>query len=117
MASYAMAHLKLDLLLMETGYKPINQKRFNVFLTNSLEEHHEQAGSLFSSYLANESKEADRIKKETPVMVVMGNPPYSVSSTNKGEWIQNLIKDYKKDLNERKINLDDDYREPLIITF
>ncbi len=38
MASYAMAHLKLDLLLMETGYKPINQKRLNIFLTNSLEE-------------------------------------------------------------------------------
>jgi len=42
-------------------------------------------------------------------MVVTGNPPYSVSSTNKGPWIQNLIADYKKDLNERKINLDDDY--------
>lgn len=110
MASYAMAHLKLDLLLMETGYKPINQKRFNVFLTNSLEEHHESAGSLFASYLANESKEADRVKKETPVMVVIGNPPYAVSSSNKGEWIQNLIKDYKKDLNERNIQpLSDDY--------
>lgn len=109
MASYAMAHLKLDLLLMETGYKPINQKRFNVFLTNSLEEHHEHTGSLFNTYLANESREADRIKKETPVMVVMGNPPYAVSSSNKSNWIQNLIADYKKDLNERKINLDDDY--------
>jgi len=112
MASYAMAHLKLDLLLMETGYKPTKneQKRFNVFLTNSLEEHHEQTGSLFSSYLANESKEADRIKKETPVMVVMGNPPYAVSSSNKSEWIQNLVQDYKKDLNERNIQpLSDDY--------
>lgn len=97
MASYAMAHLKLDLLLMETGYKPINQKRFNVFLTNSLEEHHEQAGTLFSSYLANESKEADRVKKETPVMVVMGNPLYSGESSNKGEWIMNLMEDYKKE--------------------
>ncbi|RLA78114.1 MAG: DNA methyltransferase [Epsilonproteobacteria bacterium] len=113
MASYAMAHLKLDLLLMETGYKPTNekqQKRFNIFLTNSLEEHHESTGSLFSSYLANESKEADRIKKETPVMVVMGNPPYAVSSSNKSDWIQNLVKDYKKDLNERNIQpLSDDY--------
>lgn len=110
MASYAMAHLKLDLLLMETGYKPSEkQKRFNVFLTNSLEAHHEQTGSLFASYLANESKEADRVKKETPVMVVMGNPPYAVSSSNKNDWIQNLINDYKKNLNERKINLDDDY--------
>lgn len=97
MASYAMAHLKLDLLLMETGYKPINQKRFNVFLTNSLEEHHEAAGTLFSSYLANESKEADRVKKETPVMVVMGNPPYSGESSNKGEWIMSLMEDYKKE--------------------
>src|SRR5574344_972476 len=110
MASYAMAHLKLDLLLLETGYKPSKeQKRFNIFLTNSLEEHHEQSGNLFASYLANESKEADRVKKDVPVMVVMGNPPYAVSSSNKNEWIQNLIADYKKDLNERNINLDDDY--------
>ncbi|WNL17672.1 N-6 DNA methylase [Arcobacter cryaerophilus gv. pseudocryaerophilus] len=110
MASYAMAHLKLDLLLLETGYKPSkDQKRFNIFLTNSLEEHHEQSGNLFASYLANESKEADRVKKDVPVMVVMGNPPYAVSSSNKNEWIQNLIADYKKNLNERKINLDDDY--------
>lgn len=110
MASYAMAHLKLDLLLLETGYKPSKeQKRFNIFLTNSLEEHHEQSGNLFASYLANESKAADRVKKDVPVMVVMGNPPYAVSSSNKNDWIQNLIADYKKDLNERKINLDDDY--------
>ncbi|MGJ0376492.1 type ISP restriction/modification enzyme [Aliarcobacter cryaerophilus] len=110
MASYAMAHLKLDLLLLETGYKPSKeQKRFNIFLTNSLEEHHESSGNLFASYLANESKEADRVKKDVPVMVVMGNPPYAVSSSNKNEWIQNLIAEYKKNLNERKINLDDDY--------
>lgn len=111
MASYAMAHLKLDLLLLETGYKPSKeQKRFNVFLTNSLEEHHEHTGSLFASYLANESKAADRVKKEVPVMVVMGNPPYAVSSSNKSEWIQNLVQDYKKDLNERNIQpLSDDY--------
>lgn len=42
-------------------------------------------------------------------MCVIGNPPYAVSSTNKGKWIQGLLNDYKKDLNERKINLDDDY--------
>ncbi|MCT7543215.1 type ISP restriction/modification enzyme [Aliarcobacter cryaerophilus] len=111
MASYAMAHLKLDLLLLETGYKPSKeQKRFNIFLTNSLEEHHESSGNLFASYLANESKEADRVKKDVPVMVVMGNPPYAVSSSNKNEWIQNLIADYKKDLNEKNIQpLSDDY--------
>ena len=110
MASYAMAHLKLDLLLKLTGYTPQSQQRLKVYLTNSLEEHHESTGTLFASFLAEESQQADRVKKEAPVMVVVGNPPYAVSSSNKGEWIQELIKDYKKDLNERNIQpLSDDY--------
>ncbi|NEW85420.1 MAG: N-6 DNA methylase, partial [Mariniphaga sp.] len=109
MASYAMAHLKLDLLLTETGYHPTRDQRFRVYLTNSLEESHPDTGTLFANWLSTEANEANHIKRDTPVMVVMGNPPYSVSSSNKSEWIQNLIADYKKDLNERKINLDDDY--------
>ncbi len=110
MASYAMAHLKLDLLLNETGYEATKAQRLKVYLTNSLEAHHEETGNLFSSWLATESQEADRVKKDTPVMVVMGNPPYAVSSSNKSNWIQNLIADYKKDLNEKNIQpLSDDY--------
>ena len=109
MASYAMAHLKMDMLLTETGYKPTDDQRFKIFLTNSLEESHEDSGTLFSSWLSDESNQANEIKRDTPVMCVIGNPPYAVSSTNKSEWIQNLLVDYKKDLNERKINLDDDY--------
>ncbi|MFO0321474.1 MAG: type ISP restriction/modification enzyme, partial [Bacteroidota bacterium] len=109
MASYVMAHLKLDLLLTETGYKPTTNQRFRVYLTNSLEEHHQDTGTLFANWLSTEANEANHIKRDTPVMCVIGNPPYAVSSTNKSEWIQNLIADYKKDLNERKINLDDDY--------
>lgn len=109
MASYSMAHLKLDMLLRETGYKSQKDQRFNIFLTNSLEEHHPDTGTLFANWLSSEANEANHIKRDTPVMVVIGNPPYSVSSTNKSEWIQTLIADYKKNLNERKINLDDDY--------
>jgi predicted helicase len=109
MASYAMAHLKLELLLKETGYQPIKEQRFRIYLTNSLEEHHPDTGTLFASWLSHEANEANLIKRDTPVMVVLGNPPYSVSSSNKGEWIESKISDYKKDLNERKINLDDDY--------
>lgn len=109
MASYAMAHLKLDLLLQETGYKAKKEQRLKVFLTNSLEEAHPDTGTLFANWLSTEANEANQIKRDTPVMCVIGNPPYAVSSTNKGDWIQNLIADYKKDLNERKINIDDDY--------
>jgi len=110
MASYAMAHLKLDLLLADTGYIESKTQRFRIFLTNSLEEHHPDTGTLFASWLSDEASEANYIKRDTPVMVVMGNPPYSVSSSNKGDWIQQLIGDYKKDLNEQNINpLSDDY--------
>jgi predicted helicase len=109
MASYAMAHLKMDLLLKETGFKPTKEQRFRIYLTNSLEESHPETGTLFANWLSTEANEANQIKRDTPVMCVLGNPPYAVSSTNKNEWIQNLISDYKKDLNERKINLDDDY--------
>ncbi|HEU0136629.1 MAG TPA: N-6 DNA methylase, partial [Flavobacterium sp.] len=109
MASYAMAHLKMDMLLTETGYKPVDDQRFRIFLTNSLEEAHPDSQTLFSSWLSDEADQANAVKKDSPVMVILGNPPYSVSSTNKSKWIQNLLKDYKKGLNERKINLDDDY--------
>jgi predicted helicase len=79
-------------------------------LTNSLEEPHPDTGTLFASWLSSEANEANHIKRNTPVMCVIGNPPYAVSSTNKGEWIENLIADYKKDLNERNIQpLSDDY--------
>lgn len=97
MASYAMAHLKMDMLLKETGYKSDDDQRFRIFLTNSLEEAHPDSGTLFSSWLSDESTQANKIKKETPVMVVMGNPPYSGESANKGKWIMDLMEDYKKE--------------------
>jgi predicted helicase len=96
MASYAMAHLKLDLLLTETGFKPTSNQRFKVYLTNSLEEHHQDTGTLFANWLSSEANEANHIKRDTPVMCVIGNPPYSGESANKGEWIMSLMDDYKK---------------------
>lgn len=97
MASYAMAHLKLDMLLTQTGYKPKDDQRLRIYLTNSLEEHHPDTGTLFASMLSREANEANFIKRDVPVMIVMGNPPYLGESTNKGEWIMKLMEDYKKE--------------------
>lgn len=97
MASYAMAHLQLDLLLKETGFNPTREQRFRVFLTNSLEEHHPDTGTLFANWLSTEANEANFVKRDTPVMCVIGNPPYSGESANKGEWIMSLMEDYKKE--------------------
>jgi predicted helicase len=116
MASYAMAHLKLDMLLTETGYKPIKEQRLRIYLTNSLEEHHPDTGTLFANWLSTEANEANHVKRDTPVMVILGNPPYSGESSNKGKWIMDLMEDYKKEpggkekLNERNPKwINDDY--------
>lgn len=109
MAPYTVAHLKLDMVLRATGYEHNSDRRLNIFLTNSLEEHHPDTGTLFT-WLSNEANAANRLKRDTPVMVLIGNPPYSVSSSNKGKWITKLLADYKANLNERNIQpLSDDY--------
>ena len=115
MASYAMAHLKLDWVLKETGYEAKNDNRLQIYLTDSLQEAHPDAGTMFASWLSDESQEADRVKRETPIMVVLGNPPYNGESQNNGEWIRNLIEVYKREpsggaLRERNPKwLNDDY--------
>ena len=111
MASYTMAHIKIDFALRETGVTPSGKDRFRVFLTDSLSDwHKELPGGLFASALAPEQQGADEVKRDTPVMVVLGNPPYSISSQNNNPWIQNLVLDYKRNLEERNIQpLNDDY--------
>ena len=117
MASYTMAHIKIDFALRETGATPSGNERFRVFLTDSLSEWHDELpGGLFASALAPEQQGADEVKRDTPVMVVMGNPPYSGESQNKGEWIMKLMEAYKVEpggttkLKERNPKwLNDDY--------
>lgn len=116
MASYAVAHIKLDMLLSETGYQHKTDKRLHVYLTNSLEESNNEPRTLFAQWLSREATEANVIKRDYPVMVVIGNPPYNGESQNKGKWIMSLMEDYKKEpggkqpLDERNPKwLNDDY--------
>jgi predicted helicase len=103
MAPYAVAHLKLGLLLQETGYEFKTDQRLGIYLTNSLEEAFKKSELLpgFNKYIVDEANAAAEIKKEKPIMVVLGNPPYSGASVNKGKWITNLINGvFDKDGNE-----------------
>lgn len=141
MSSYTMAHLKLDLVLRETGYVQddarINGKlfrqddlfdtelaaigrnsavlntnnRIGIYLTNSLEEADPDTQTLWAAqWLSDEAKEANNIKQNIPVMCVLGNPPYSVSSANTNDFAKELIEKYKTGLKERNIQpLSDDY--------
>jgi hypothetical protein len=111
-APYVIAHLKLGLLLRDLGYVWGQEDRLRVFLTNALDEgvtRSETLGDL-GWYISQEASEAAQVKKTVPIMVVLGNPPYSnFGMLNKNKWMANLLDDYKKGLNERKLNLDDDF--------
>ncbi len=125
MAPYAVAHFKIGLALaamdeeplfrQQWSYEPRGNERVNIFLTNTLEdlEHtSEQLGPLRA--LSDEANSAYEVKKHKPVLVILGNPPYSGHSANTGEWISKLVRDYyfcdRKPLGERNPKwLQDDY--------
>ena len=115
MAPYAIGHLKMALLLEELGYRLGEDERFKFYLTNTLEmEELEQTALPGMSSLAEESHLAGKVKKEEPILVILGNPPYSGHSSNIGEWISKEIKVYYKvdgkPLGERNPKwLQDDY--------
>ena len=96
-----MAHIKLDRVLADTGYEHNTDRRFNIFLTNSLEKAKDLGGALFDILLGAEANAANAVKRDCPVMVVMGNPPYSGESQNKGDSSKDfmeLMNAYKKGL-------------------
>ena len=115
MAPYAVGHLKMSFLLEELGYRLKKEDRFKLYLTNTLEMEELAESKLPGmSSLAEESHLAGKVKKETPILVVLGNPPYSGHSTNIGDWISKEIKAYYqvdgKPLGERNPKwLQDDY--------
>ena len=88
MASYAMAHLKIDVLLKQTGYQHTGDERLRIFFTNSLSEAHKVPVAHFAHWLFDEASQASHIKQDVPVMVVLGNPPYSGESQNSSKWMK-----------------------------
>ena len=108
MAPYAMAHLNLEYVFRETGATDLGNARYGIYLTNTLEDAHFD-GNLFSP-IDQEAKAVSLLKQNMHVMVMLGNPPYNVVSSNKSQWIEGLVQSYKTGLNEQNIQpLSDDY--------
>jgi hypothetical protein len=116
MAPYAIAHMKIGLKLLETGYKFGSDERIRIYLTNSLEPPQDFSDQFefMAPALAHEAKAVNEIKRNKRFTVVIGNPPYAYESANSGDWISNLLLDYfqvdGKSLEERNPRgLQDDY--------
>jgi predicted helicase len=92
-APYAVAHLKLGLLLEETGYKFDTDERLRIYLNNTLDfTALKEDADAFSAFINNEAKAGREIQQDKPVMVILGNPPYSGHSANTGKWINDLLR-------------------------
>ncbi|MCD6328297.1 DNA methyltransferase, partial [bacterium] len=127
MAPYTVAHLKVGMLLDELGCRLQDDERLNIYLTNTLEQATKVSNLLavgFATVLVEEGRAAGEIKDKKPIMVIIGNPPYSGHSMNPSRvkingrfektWIGGLMEDYKqvdgKPLGERNPKwLQDDY--------
>lgn len=108
MAPYAVAHLKLALQLSgqdmpasqreEWAYEFESAERLSIYLTNTLEEAVRKSEVLLGSFISEEANAATEVKRELPILVVLGNPPYSGHSANRGEWITDLVRDYSRNV-------------------
>ena len=116
MAPYAVGHLKISLLLKENGYQMQENDRFPLYLTNTLDmSKFQPQQALLAEEISKESEVAYEIKKNTPVLVVMGNPPYSLISSNiiqEGTGLYEVYESYKETVRNEERNiqpLSDDY--------
>lgn len=113
MAPYAIAHMKVGLKLVETGYSFGTDERARIYLTNALEPWVSQLPLIGFDALAHEAADVNEIKRSKRFTVVVGNPPYAGISSNMSENAQRIVDPYRiadgAALNERKVWLQDDY--------
>jgi len=120
MAPYAIAHMKIGLKLVETGYTFGSDERAHVFLTNALEPPRNMAMEFdfASTALAHEANAANEAKSRVSFTVVVGNPPYASTSSNLTPELRKIVDPYRyadgEKIKERSMlqfekNIQDDY--------
>jgi len=99
MAPYAVAHLKLGMQLAaqdlteeqrrDWAYDFAGGERLGIYLTNTLEQMVRRSELLLGAYISDEANAAAEIKRDRPIFVVLGNPPYSGQSAN-ASWREEI---------------------------
>ena len=117
-APYVVSHLKVLFSLTKDGFEFTNSDSLKIFLTNTLEFHRKETSGFagfFEQTLVTEQENALEVKNKTPILIVIGNPPYSVSSQNEvdpetsfGKFYESYKEKVRRE--ERNIQpLSDDY--------
>ena len=96
MAPYTIAHLKVALKLLETGYRFGDGERLNIYLTNSLEPWNPQLQLDLVSALSVEAGLVAAVTHQNGFSVIVGNPPYSRLSSNRESWATKYVEVFKR---------------------
>ena len=86
---FAVAQLRIVAEILElTGSVP--KEPLRMFVTNTLSNPNHEFEWIPAGYLeiGNSHKEANRIKREEPITIVIGNPPYKEKAKGRGAWIE-----------------------------
>ncbi|MGH7056721.1 MAG: N-6 DNA methylase, partial [Acetobacteraceae bacterium] len=123
-APYVIAHWQVGHTLRAAGLPLAGRERAAIYLTNALTGWAPQTEAasrdaaqrdLTFSFppLAEEREEAAKVKRERPILVVLGNPPYNAFAGTSPAEEEGLVEPYKEGLQSewgiRKFNLDDLY--------
>ncbi|WP_407565919.1 type ISP restriction/modification enzyme [Streptomyces sp. 184] len=87
---FAVAQLRVLAELREAGAQVVNPKSIRMYVTNTIDNPYVEEQTLGTWYepIAESRREANKIKRDVPVLVVLGNPPYKDKSRGKGGWIE-----------------------------
>ncbi len=114
-APYTIAHLKLSLFLQAHGWQ--SNENLRIYLTNTLEQPAEMVESIpFAAFISDEVNAALSVKRDEPILAIIGNPPYQRKSANPSRdsngdltFIGRLVEDYKQidgePLNDRNLKM------------
>jgi Type ISP C-terminal specificity domain/N-6 DNA Methylase len=117
-APFVVAHLQVGLFLQSAG-SPLNlrtDERAGIYLTNSLVGWEPPEGPqkrLAFVELQEEREASDRVKRDTPILVVLGNPPYNAFAGASPDEEHGLVDAYSRTLRDvwrvKKFNLGELY--------
>jgi hypothetical protein len=117
-APFVISHLQIGLMLRTIG-APLNaegSERAGVYLTNALtgwEPLEDPKTLLPFPELKEERDKANKVKQESPILVILGNPPYNTYAGVSPAEEAGLLDVYKKDLRDKwkikKHHIDDLY--------
>ena len=115
-APLVIAHWQIGEALAKAGAALAPEERASVFLTNALtgwSENGEKPPIPGFEPLTEERSRARHVKREAPILVILGNPPYNAFAGTAPAAEGDLVQPYKEGLREKwgvkKFNLDDLY--------